>query len=408
MLSMLAGLKVLDLSNGNGYSCGRFLASLGADVVHVEPIDGDPERNPRAPKQLVPHSTSAYWDAQNVGKKSITLDIACLKGREICKRLMNECDFVIETFTPGYLKSLGLDYDCIQSTNPRIIFISITPFGQTGPYAHFKGGELIASAMGGVLDTCGYANDTPVLEALDACTFHACAAASMGAMLAHRERSLSGKGQQVDCSIQEVAASRNTNNLIAYQFDKRKLLRAGNCVRFGVATVRVIWALKDGYCFHSMMTGKFGAPANKALSQWMSESGFANPMSEVDWDTYDRSALPAATRSVWEQAIGEFFLSKTKAEIRDEGYRRGIRATVANSAADVLNDPHLNARQFIQTAQADDQQIQYPAYFIKSSQCDTQLEALISKPGQHNGEVYPQWLQMSDSDIQQLQQEGVI
>jgi len=209
-------------------------------------------------------------------------------------------------------------------------------------------------------------------------------------------------------SIQEIAAKRNTKNLIAYPICKPKLLRPGYCVPFGVATVRVVWELKDGYCFHSMMTGKFGAPANAALSQWMSEEGFENPMVAVDWETYDRSALPAETRAQWEKAMGRFFLSKSKEAIRSEGYRRGIRATVANSPSDVLNDPHLNARQFLQHVQQRGQSFAHPAYFIKSDQLDMRIPPLIAEPGEHNDDIYKRVLNLSATDIKQLQQEGVI
>lgn len=385
--SMLQGLRVLEFSHANTFTCGRYLASLGAEVILLEPPGGHCLRHSPAPPSLVNDCDDAYWNAQNLGKKSICLDLDKAEDLVACKKLAQQSDFIIEGFKPGYLDSLNLGYKDLKKNNPRIIYLSITPFGQSGPYSHYSGGDIVASAMGGTLDTCGYSDDTPVLEALDACTYHANSVAAMGAMLAHRERGVSGIGQHVDCSIQEVAASRNTNNLIAYQFDQRKLIRAGNCVRFGVATVRVIWQLKDGYCFHSMMTGKFGAPANKALSQWMSEDGVDNPMQDVDWLQYDRSSLAADIRAIWEQAMAAFFLTKTKEDIRTEGARRGIRATVANSPDDVLNDPHLLERDFFTPLEKANRVIKYPAYFVKSSTTATTISPLHSKAGEHNDQL---------------------
>jgi crotonobetainyl-CoA:carnitine CoA-transferase CaiB-like acyl-CoA transferase len=404
---MLSGLRVLDLSDSNAYTCGRFFASLGAVVMQVEAPGGDPLRHSPAPPALINNSDEAYWQSQNIGKKSITLNLELDTGIALCRDLIQKVDFLIESFTPGYLQQRQLDYDSVKQLNSRLIYISITPFGQSGPYSRFKGGELIASAMGGTLDTCGYTDEVPVLEALDACVYHANATAAMGAMLAYRERGLSGKGQHVDCSIQEVAASRNTNNLIAYQFDRRKLVRAGNCVRFGTATVRVIWKLKDGYCFHSMMTGKFGAPANSALSRWMDDEGFDNPMADVDWQSYDRSALAADSRAQWEAAMAAFFASLTKDQIRTEGAKRGIRATVANSPDDVLNDPHLNSRGFLQNL-AQDSARRHPSYFIKSSATDTRIPAVISSCGEHNQSIYRDLLGFSQRQIEKLHQNGVI
>src|SRR5690606_25100191 len=124
-------------------------------------------------------------------------------------------------------------------------------------------------------------------------------------------------------------------------FDRRKLERVGGALAYGKAKVRAIWRLADGWCFHSLMSGRIGAPANKALSDWMDETGAVNPMQGVDWLAYNRSTLPAETRAEWESAIAAFFAARTKAEIASEGLRRGINAAVVNEPADVLADPHL-------------------------------------------------------------------
>lgn len=230
----------------------------------------------------------------------------------------------------------------------RAIIVDVTPFGRDGPYAEYRGSELVCSAMSGALRACGYPDRAPVKEAGDACWFHANAMAAAGAMFALNVRDETGEGQIVDVSVQEVAASRMTNGILAWQFDKRLLLRAGPATNYGVATVRCVWDLADGFVFHSLMTGKFGAPANQALSDWMTERGADNPMRDVDWQRYDRSALPAETRAVWEAAIAAFFKTLTKAEIASDGRRRGINATPANEPADVVKDEHLRAREFFE------------------------------------------------------------
>lgn len=391
---MLSGYRVLDLSDHRAYACARFLASLGAEVIRIDPPVAELKPN---------------WGLRNRGKKSITLNLDREEGRQLFKTLVQQAHFVVESFGPGYLAEKQLDYAELDKINPEIIHISITAFGQTGPYSNYSGGELVASAMGGTLDTCGYPNDTPVLEALDACCFQACAAASLGAMLAHRERGISGRGQHVDCSIQETAASRNTTNLLSWQFDRRKLLRAGDKVRFGRATVRVVWELADGYCFHSLMTGKFGAPANAALSRWMSEEGFLNPMADVDWNRYDRSALPVETRLEWEAAMDTFFKSKTKQHIHTEGQRRGIRATVANSPDDVLKDAHLQARDFLQNVTLPSgERLQQADYFVRLSEGHYRTPQIIPQLGADNVELYSRLLGLGPEQLIKLQAEGVL
>jgi crotonobetainyl-CoA:carnitine CoA-transferase CaiB-like acyl-CoA transferase len=134
--------------------------------------------------------------------------------------------------------------------------------------------------------------------------------------------------------------------VLVWQFDRRKLARVGGALNYGKATVRCIWRLADGWCFHSLMTGRFGAPANQALADWIEESGLPNPLRGVDWLKYNRSTLDATTRAGWEGAIMAFFKTRTREQIRGEGRRRGINACVIEAPGDVLADPHLAARGF--------------------------------------------------------------
>lgn len=255
-------------------------------------------------------------------------------------------DFLLEHLGLPRIGETGLSRAQIETANPRLIHVSLSTFGSTGPRRHWRGSELVASAAGGILRLVGDVDRAPVKEALDACQFHADMVAAVGALTALRERRESGLGQHVDISAQEVAFSRNVNGVLVWQFDQRLLNRAGGALNYGRATVRCIWALRDGFCFHSLMTGRFGAPANQALSDWIDASGLENPLAGVNWEKYDRSTLDSATRARWETAIEAFFRTRTRAEIADEGRRRGINATMVSTPADVLCDSHLAARGF--------------------------------------------------------------
>ncbi len=254
--------------------------------------------------------------------------------------------FLIEDLGLERLETLGLTRAAIEEANPALVHVSVTAFGSHGPRAMWKAGELVVSAMGGVLRLTGDPDRPPVKEALDACLFHADMVAAAGAMAAHYSRGRTARGQHVDVSAQEVAFSRNVNGVVVWQFDRRQLHRVGGAVSYGKATVRCIWRLADGWCFHSLMTGRFGAPANQALSQWMDEVGARNPMRGVDWLRYNRSTLDSAIRADWELAIDAFFRARTREEIRSEGHRRGLNACVLAAPADVVSDAHLQARGF--------------------------------------------------------------
>ncbi len=258
-----------------------------------------------------------------------------------------DAHFLVDGLGLDLLEDRGLTRRQIEEWNPSLVHVSVSPFGSGGPRSRWRAGELVASAMGGTLRLTGDADRPPVKEALDACTFHAEMVAAAGAMAAHYSRVVAGgRGQHVDVSIQEVAFSRNISGVLAWQFDRRKPHRAGGALTYGKVAVRCIWALADGWCFHSLMTGRFGAPANQALSDWIDASGLPNPLRGVDWLRYNRSTLDAATRSEWERAIAAFFRTRTRAEIRTEGRRRGINACAVEAPEDVLRDPHLAARGF--------------------------------------------------------------
>ncbi|MEO6341128.1 MAG: CaiB/BaiF CoA-transferase family protein [Caulobacteraceae bacterium] len=383
---MLSGLKVLDLGGRLGGVCGRFLATLGADVVKLEPPDGEPGR--RTPADAPDHG----WLAENLGKRSVTADLDTPQGQALVRQLAERADFLIEACAPGWLAARGLAHADLAKLNPRLIHVSITPFGQTGPYAGFVGGELVCSALSGVLFGVGYEDRAPVKEALNACIFHANGAAAAGAMFAHVERARSGLGQHVDVSVQQVATSRLTNPILVQQFDDRLLTRSGQFLSYGKVRIRTVWTLKDGYCFHALPTGRFGAPANAALSKWMDDEGFNNPMQGVDWIKHDRSAVPPETRATWEAAIDVFFRSKTKADIAGEGRRRGINAVPANEPADVLNDAHLAERNFLASFEHEGRTLRLPDRFLSSSATPTGTPGPTPEAGQHTRAVLADWL----------------
>ncbi|NLG74825.1 MAG: CoA transferase [Xanthomonadaceae bacterium] len=291
--------------------------------------------------------------------ESLGASVRAVSVDQLQERLAH-ADMLIETCGLERLAALGYTRAHLESANPALIHVSVTPFGSGGPRSHWRGSELVASALGGTLRLTGDPDRPPVKEALDACGFHAEMVAASGALAALLERDTSGRGQHIDVSVQEVAFSRNVNGALAWHFDRRKLHRVGGALNYGRATVRCIWPLADGYCFHTLMTGRFGAPANRALSDWMDEKGVTNPLRDTNWNTYNRSTLDPQVRVEWERAIETFFRTCTREEIRSEGQRRGINATVLAEPAEVLADPHLEARRFWMQADS----VRAPSRFV--------------------------------------------
>ena len=239
---LMNGFRALDLTDDKGFVCGKILATLGVDVIKIEKPGGDSARNiPPFFHGSPDLEKSLYWFAFNSDKKSITLNLESKRGKELFLKLVEKADFVLESFMPGYLDKIGLGYEILNKVNPRIIMTSITPFGQKGPYSQYKGCELVASAMGGILENIGEPDRPPVKEALDSVYFQAGADAALGTMMAHYYCQSTGEGQPVDVSIQECATSRNTDNILIWQFDQRLVKRNGPISMLG--TMHSRWNL---------------------------------------------------------------------------------------------------------------------------------------------------------------------
>ena len=171
---LLSPYRVLDLTDEKGLLCGKLLADLGADVIKVEKPCGDSARN-IGPfyHDIVSPETSLFWFAYNANKRSITLDFTTRDGKGIFERLVKTADFVVESFPPDYLAGLGLDYKDLARINPRIVMASITAFGHTGPYAHYKGSDIVVFAMGMLMSQTGD-KDRPPLQGQLSAIFSEC------------------------------------------------------------------------------------------------------------------------------------------------------------------------------------------------------------------------------------------
>jgi crotonobetainyl-CoA:carnitine CoA-transferase CaiB-like acyl-CoA transferase len=406
--SLLSGFQALDLTDQKGFTCGYILAALGVETIVVE----NPVRN--LSREIPPvvkgadKCESLYWRSFNRGKRGITLNLETSRGRELFLRLVEKADFVLESFTPGYLDNLGLGYEVLEKTNPRIIMTSITPFGQNGPHAGYHAGELIVSAMSGVMAGNGEPDRSPLKEGPDTMSFDGGTAAALATVIAHNHRELTGEGQHVDVSLQEVGAVRPSTNLMLWEFDKTYLQRSGAIRNLGAKAVRWVWPCKDGYLFWCFVGGPIGAPANRALSQWMDDDGGDNPLREItDWPSLDMASLGLETFSCYEEAIGTFFLNHTAQEIRVEGLKRGINASIVDTCATVLDNEQLRVRNFWTSPDDAKSNCMSPRHFFLCNNTENILTSTAPSPGEGNTEIYER-LGLTERDIEELRETGII
>ena len=412
---LLAPCRVLDLTDEKGFLCGKLLGDFGADVIKIEPPGGDPSRNLGPFYKDAPDAEkSLYWFAYNCNKRGITLNLETEEGQKIFKNLAEKADVVLESFSPGYLASLGLNYTALSTGNPRLIVSSITPFGQDGPYWDYKASDLVLMAMSGVQYLYGDPDRPPVRISFPQAYLHASCEAFVGTLTALYYRELTCLGQQVDVSAQESAMWAMFNALPTWDMNKTNLKRNGP-FRGGLSKPGVVlshtWRCKDGFVGFMVQGGKSGEKTNKALVDWMNREGMANDfLNQVDWSNYDFSTTTQEFHNQIQEPIATFFLAHTQKELFAESIRRGIMLYPANTTKDICEDPQLNARGFWQHVEHPELQGQltYPGAFLKASTANLNIRRRAPLIGEHNLEIYNEEIGLSREEMVTLKQAGII
>lgn len=216
----LEGVRVVDLSQGiAGPYCTRLLADLGAEVVKVEPPAGDYARSLGPFPDDVPDPDKAgLFIHLNGNKKSVTLDIETQSGRVVLRKLLAKADVLVESYAPGHLASIGLGYDELSSELPQLVYCSVTPFGQSGPYRDFQGNSLACMALSGLMYVTGDPDKEPLCTGGEPAEYFAALNAWIGVLAALEHRAGTGAGQQIDVSMLESLGCADEYNTTMYSY----------------------------------------------------------------------------------------------------------------------------------------------------------------------------------------------
>ena len=409
---MLDGYRALDLTDENGFLCGKILAELGVDVIKVEKPGGDPSRK-TGPfwHDLEDPEKSLYWFAYNSSKRGITLDWESEEGKAIFRDLVQTAHFVIESFPPGTLDRLGLGYSELSRIRKDIILTSITPFGQKGPYSRYQALDLTIMGMAGELFLTGDSDRRPVNIRMPQACLHAGADAAVGSMIAHHHRRLTGEGQHVDISMQQSAAWFLAQTVPHWELDNLILGRVGTFRTSSRGTLqRQVWPCRDGFVFFFMIGGQQGAKTCRQLVKWMAEEGMADEfLLAYEWERFDMATATQDLIDRISRPIADFFLTRTKKEALDAATSRNISICPLMSMKDLLGDPNLAARGFWTAMDFPGSQagIPYPKQFARSSENEMTTRCRAPLIGEHNDEVYG-GLGLSGERIVSLRRSGVI
>jgi crotonobetainyl-CoA:carnitine CoA-transferase CaiB-like acyl-CoA transferase len=391
----LDDLFVLDLSRIlSGPVCSMMLADMGAQVIKIEPPPHGDDTRQWGPPFV--GGIATYFHSINRGKKSVGLNLKTDAGKRILWELVDRADVLIENFRPGVLAGLGFGYDAVAARNPRLIYCSVSGFGQTGPYRERPGYDVVAQGEAGLMDITGYPDQPPAKVGTSVSDIMAGMYACQGILLALLARHRSNKGQQIDVSLLDSTVSLLTYQALAYLTTGKTPSRMGT--RHPSITPYECYRVKDGFV-------NIGVTNKK---QW---TGFCRvlAMPEIATDPRfeimkDRLAHYDALKAI----ITPKLLALTRAEAIEKMSQAEIPVGPVNTVAEILEDPHLRAREMIQ-------ELTHPEYGpirqlgipVKLSDTPGLVEGAPPRFGEHNRSVLSM-LGYSEEEIAESIRAGVL
>ena len=391
----LQGLKVLDFTRVySGPYCTMLLADLGADVIKVEAVGhGDDTRS----FYPIKNGESGYFTYLNRSKKSITLNLKSQEGKNIALELIQWADIVVENFSAGTIKKLGLGYEDAKKVNPKIIYASISGFGQSGPYSKKAAYDAVAQAMGGMTYLTGYPDGAPVKVGpaiSDAATGIHTAAAILAA-LHYRERT--GEGQYIDMAMMDTVFSMLENSVPIMTMLGQNPQRIGNA-NPGSAPYNM-YQTPDG-------TG-FSATANDSLfTRLITVMGQPELIQDPRFNSNPNRKLH---EKEIDPIVEQWTMQHTTAEVEAMLDEVGVPVASAKSVAELIEDPQLLHRGMIIEQEVPGVGVvKYPGNPLKLQLTPPDTSRRAPMLGEHTDEILKDLLHYNDKQIENLRTEKVI
>lgn len=415
---MLNGLRLLDLTDEKGALAGKIFADLGAEVIKIEPRGGcSTRRIPPYLDDVRDAEHCLYSLAYHAGKKSITANLDNADGRGLVAGLAAHADFIVESHALGYLESIGLGYEPLARRNPRLIYTSITPFGDTGPGKNYNWADIVTWAAGGMMYLMGEEGKPPLQMSLPQAGLHAGGEAAVASLLAHYPRQTDGLGQHIVVNMQSCIVWTLMNEQAMPFMHGNHLSRTGVFVGSADARRKMVYECKDGFISTLIAGGPTVGGSTRALIEWMGERGpVPEWMRAKDWIAWVPGVFMKLTEqdhkeiAELEDTIQRFFLTMTKREIYAEGLKRRIFLAPVADASDIAADEQLKARDFWVTVPHDTlgRALTFPGPFAKMSATPIGSTMHAPRIGEHNDEIYRELLGLSPDRIASLRAAGAI
>jgi len=395
-VALLPGFRVLDLGSSMAAFCGKLLRDLGMDVIKVEPPAGDGIRS--EPPFATGHANregSLRHAYLNAGKRSVTLDFTAERGRGLLLDLVSRSDVVLESYEPGYLAAHKLGYDVLIERQPKLILVSLTGFGQEGPYAHFRNSDLVTMAMGGLLYISGDPEFPPCMPPETQSHYYASIFAAYGVMLALWQREQRGIGAHIDASVQASMAL-HEHVAFTYSAERRTIKRAGSQHQHNAPAN--LFKCKNGYL--SLFVTQNHWPL--FLKVW---EGHPPELDDPRW----RNNSERRAHAVYINEVVTSFTSRfTKEDLAQLLQENGIPALPVNTPLEFMKDAHIQQRGFFGAV---DHAVlggfvQPAAPFMIDGRRSVPASAPLL--GQHNDEVFGGEIGLGKQDLEILAADGII
>ena len=396
----LDGIKVVELATMvSGPYCGKLLADMGADVIKVEPPEGDSSRQCGPfPKSGPCPEHSALFLYNNTSKRGVTLNLDRPEGLDAFKRLLRRADVLIDNYPPRRLESLGLSWDAMSQLNPALVYTSITPYGRTGPRADVKGDELTiihAGGLGNLLPTRSVdVSRAPVKMGGYAVGYPGGITAAFTTMAALLGRMKTGRGQLIDISLQEVILTLVRVNVASNRYHGTTWSRVPDrppaMGRMQTSDGYIIVGAIEDHHFIALRE-LMGNPEWLAGAEWESRTYRTHHLMEVA------------------PMMAEWMLQQKKDDVHHKGAKKGIAMGPINSAKEVITSEQYAARgYFVEVEHPEAGKHRYASWPYKMSATPPRVGRPAPLLGQHNQEVYCTDLGYSLEEFERLQRLGAV